>query len=313
MKFESLNDLLLAIYDEIKAVNEYKDVYSIPLSDSFYEELTKKFSLIPFNIPTLIQILVSSNYIFSFDVVKEDRKNKIRRIEGYVVTKGDIISTLKRVYEDELASLYAIEFNKKLTGDRAVEMFSPHMEEYNSQPIGRIGSIAYHLTQLARVLEWDIMKYSQKRQEELLAGEIESSPPIDSFVTEQKDDVPRSGPAAPRRTETVVKKKIMDPAEYEKFLNYSSKNSFEKTIGLYGIEFYTKVCFRDYKFSLIQSHIESGVIRRKDDLVAIKKLLIKERASADKDMKIQEYAAEINRLEKVINEKLKSLEHGSQK
>ncbi len=305
MKIESLKELLLAVYEEIKAVNEGRDIFSIPQSDTLYGELTKKFNLIPFNIPGLLRMLVASNHIFSFDIVKEDRKNKILKVEGYVVTKGDIISGLKKAYEDELTSLFAIEFNKKLTGDRVVEMFAPHMEEYNNKPIGRIGTIAYNLNQLARVLEWDIMKYSQKRLEELLDAEVASGPEFSSFISEHRERPAPQPENGHQKKDAATKKRAIDSSEYESMMNYSSKNSVEKTIAVYGIDFYTRVCFRDYRFSLIQSHIESGLIRRKDDLAAIKKLLLKERANADKDMKIQEYAADINRLEKIINDKLK--------
>jgi hypothetical protein len=307
MKFDSLKDLVLAVYEEVKAVNDYKDIYSIPLSDAFYDEITKKFGLIPFNIPTLMEMLVSSNHIFSFEVVKEDRKNKIRKVEGFVVTKGDVISALKRVYEDELASLYAIEFNKKLTGERAVEMFASHLDEYNNKPMGRIGAIAQNLSQLTRVLEWDIMKYSQKRIEDMLDSALESAPQLNCFVAEVKGDPARPAAAAGSSKPVKEKKRPPEGGDYEAFVTYSKKHSAEKTIALYGIEFYTKVCFRDYNFALIQNHIEAGVIRRKEDLATIKKLLQKERASADRDQKLQEYAAEINRLEKALNERLKSL------
>ena len=308
MEMESLQELIFAIYEDIKNDNEARDLYAVPQSDTFYNTITEKYNLIPFKIPTLMRILINSHMIFSIDIVKEDRKQKIRRIEGFIVTKGDIINDIKRVYEDELSRLYAIEFNKKLPGDKAVEVFSSHIDEFNNTPIGRVGSTAYQLTQFGKVLEWDIMKYSQKSQESLLEKEIEAHPEITSFVSEPKKSDKGAHVHKSEAPSKNIKTRPISSHDYEKFVDYSKLNSVEKTINVYGIDFYTRVCFRDYNYSLIDSHIKKGIIHKKSDLVAVKKMLLRERANADNDSKIQEYAVEINKLEKEINSRLKSLQ-----
>lgn len=307
MKCETLNDLFLAIYEEIKNANEAKDLYSIPDSDTFYKEITEKYNLIPFNIPTIMKILTDSRMIFTIDIVKEDRKNKIRRLEGYIVSKGDIINAIKRVYEDELSRLYAIEFNKKLPGDKAIEVFAPHIDEFNNTPLGKIGTIAYQLMQMGKVLEWDIMKYSQKVQEDRLKSELEQAPDISSFIAEKKTETSTKPGLMPKASPGKNIHKHVSSSEYEKFADYSKLNSPEKTLTVYGIEFYTRVCFREYNYQLMLHHVKSGLIHKKDDLVIVKKLLARERANADNDSKIQEYAAHINTLEKEINNRLKTL------
>ena len=84
-----------------------------------------------------------------------------------------------------------------------------------------------------------------------------------------------------------------------------SKNSIEKTLTVYGVEFYSRVCFREYQFGLIQKLIEDGHINERDDLMLAKKMLQKTRANSDQDLNLQKYAHDINDLEKLINEKIK--------
>ncbi len=77
---------------------------------------------------------------------------------------------------------------------------------------------------------------------------------------------------------------------------------------MYGVEFYTRLCFRDYQFSVMQKIVEEGMISKENDLKAVKTLLDKARQNSDNDVKINDYAKEINELLKTINLKLKSFQ-----
>jgi len=71
------------------------------------------------------------------------------------------------------------------------------------------------------------------------------------------------------------------------------------------VEFYSRVCFREYQFTLVQKLIEDGHIADSDDLMQAKKMLQKTRANSDQDLNLQKYAHDINDLERIINDKLK--------
>jgi hypothetical protein len=85
----------------------------------------------------------------------------------------------------------------------------------------------------------------------------------------------------------------------------SAKNSIEKNLAVYGVEFYTRVCFREYKFPLMIKIVEDGLIKTREQMMILSKMIRALRSHADQDADLFKYANDINRLEKLVNEKLK--------
>ena len=302
-----LEELLNNICIDVRKKNTERSPRSIPQSDEFYEFCSKKYKLIPFGVPALFKILVDSHKIFQFNIVEADRKERILRIDGFAVTEGNIIKSLVDFYTDELIREFSDEFAKRYSIDKILKEFMPIINDYNNTSLGRVANIVINLMSLQSVLERNIMQYGVKWQEKQLKIEIEKSDPISYFL-----DLEDGG-----RTAQVSKREALMPAgeagikktgersRLKEFTSYSNKNSIEKTLTVYGVEFYTRVCFRDNQYSLVQKLIEEGVIREKEDLLSIKRLLQRERLSSDTDMNIQKFANDINNLEKSINAILK--------
>jgi hypothetical protein len=99
--------------------------------------------------------------------------------------------------------------------------------------------------------------------------------------------------------------RAVDSADYDKFTEFSGRNPVKKTLALYGIDFYIRVCFRKYQFQHVIKLVEDSVISKDHELVQVKRLLAEVRKNADRDMKLQEFSIDINLLEKVINKNLK--------
>jgi len=302
---KDLEELLNAIYIDIRKRNSDRGLQAIPQSDEFFEQITKAYSLIPFAIPKLIKMLVDSHKVFSFTIVEADRKERIRRVEGLVVAEGNIVKDLLQRYGDELVRAYSHEFSTKYTVERIIKEFYPKLQEYNNTHIGKIAYMVINLMGIQSNLERNIMQYGVKWQEKQLKTEIENSDPIDYFIETASGIGSTDGGAkggaeqGPRAT---------DAAKYEDLKRYLTKNSVEKTITVYGIEFYSRVCFREYQFSLMQKLIEDGIVHDKDDLKLVKKMLQKTRSNSDQDLNLQKYANDINDLEKLINNKIKQSE-----
>ena len=118
MEISSVRDIVQILYREIEGRNTLRGYDSIPQSDEFVPKVVRKYGLHRESVPELLNILANSNMIFSFNTVAEDKKEKIKPIEGYVVTKGNVILNLKKFFEAELVDQYAIEFNRKLSEQR---------------------------------------------------------------------------------------------------------------------------------------------------------------------------------------------------
>jgi hypothetical protein len=301
---KDLEELLNTIYLDIRKRNGGRGLQAIPQSDEFFSQIAREYSLIPFAIPNLIKILVDSHKIFSFKIVEADRKERVHRVDGFVVSEGNVIKSLIEFFNDELIRAYTHEFSMKHSVERIIKEFLPKLGEYNNTEIGKITNIVINLMSYQSMLERNIMQYGLKWQEKQIKAEIEKSDPLSFFIEQSGGAAPEPIATAERGAEDRSSRAI-DSSKYEDFKKYQNKNSIEKTLAVYGIEFYSRVCFRDYQFQLMYKLIEEEHIHEKDDLMTVKKMLQKTRSHSDQDLNLQKYANDINGLEKLINSKIK--------
>jgi hypothetical protein len=300
-----LMDLLNNICTDIRQRNMERSNTSIPQSHEFFEHISRKYRLVPFAIPKLIKILVDSHKIFQFKVVEADRNERIRRIDGFVVTEGNVVKSLFEFYSEELVKEYSHEFARRQPLDKILRECTPKINDYNNTPLGKAANIVINLMSCQSILERNIMEYGSKWQESRLRVEVEKCDPIDSFQKKAGEDARSSlkkagSVQAARPGENLA----ADSSHYNDIKKYVSKHSIEKSLLVYGVELYTRVCFRDNQYMLIQKLVEDGIIADHGDLRAIKSLIQKERINSDTKPKLQEYALAINDLEKAVNQKL---------
>ncbi len=304
---EKLDSIIMNIYQEMRDRNYDNTPESIPLSDDFFPHISKKYGVLAFSVPKLIQVLVDSRMIFSMEVVSEERKNKILGVNGFIVTEGNILAKLRKVYEDKLIHLYSQEFHKKTTIEKIIRDLVPKLDELNNTPIGRTANIVLMIEHYSSVLARNIMDYSKKVQEKIYAESI--SQLDESTIFARTDNAKNTETKKEESNKSQTRsRRAADSDRYQEFKQYSNKHSIEKTLTLYGVDFYTRVCFRDYNFSIIEKLIQDGNIRDQRDLLVIKKYLKRERANSDQDLKLQKYANQINSLEKTINSALQNNE-----
>lgn len=298
----TLEELLITIYADIRKRNTGRGPEAIPRSDEFFDRIAKAYSLIPFAIPKLIKILVDSHKIFSFKIADADRKHHTARIDGFVVAEGPVIKSLLEHSNDELVRAYSQEFSAKYSVERIIKELFPKLDEHNNTPLGRAANTVISLMGFQSTLERNIMQYGQKWQEKQIREEIEKSDSISSFI-DAKGAL--TGGEREGADDDEKHRRATDTQKYEELKKYISKNTIGKTLNVYGVEFYARVCFREYQFTLVQKLIEDGHINKKDDLSVLKNLLRKTRANSDQDKNLQKYAHDINDLEKLINDTLK--------
>jgi len=298
---EDLSELLKNIISDVREKNQRPGPGAVPRSDEFFGELAKKYGLVPFTVPTLIRMLVSSSCLLGFTLIEEERKKKILRVEGYVVTEPGVIDPLIRYYSRELESIYMINYNKKAAYNKIIQEISPDLHVHNGTPLGICTSTLIMLSTVSDMLQWEPMKYSRKSKDRLLETEIAGGRPPSYFFASD---------SAGNGRETVQEKTAQRPdpgpsiVRYADIRKHTDSNTIQKSLAVYGVEFYTRVCFREYQFALIYRIIQDGIITEKKDLSVIRELIARERTRADKDLRIQGFAGDINALEKLINERL---------
>lgn len=301
---KDLEELLNTIYIDIRKENCERGPRGIPQSDTFYDYLTKTYSVIPYTIPNLIKILLDTHKIFSFNTVEANNKKQIRRVEGFVVAEGNIIKSLLEFFSDELMREYSHEFSTKYSVEKIIKEFYPKLGEYNNTVLGKTATIVINLMSIQAGLERAIMQYNPKWQEKQIKIEIEKTDGISAFI-DRPGKPQRKGEGGGANDDKDNNRRVTDTPRYDEFKKYVSKNTIEKTLVVYGAEFYSRVCFREYQFSLMQKLIEDGRISEAVDLHVVKKMLQKTRANSDQDLNLQKYAHDINDLEKTINQKIK--------
>ena len=170
-----------------------------------------------------------------------------------------------------------------------------------------MANIAISLGYFEKNLEWNISKYNAAFQAKELDVQLSIAGSLDFYLQKKDGAVKETGKmSAQKKSDDNNSRRAVDAEHIDEFRDYLKKNTLERTLNVYGVEFYTRVCFRDYQFSQIRRVIDFGLVKKRTDLMTIKRLLLRERGNADQDLKIQEYAQEINLLEKAINDKLKT-------
>ncbi len=276
---------------------------SVPLTTEFFDYLTEKYNLIPFTIPRIMKMLIDSHMIVSFPVIEADRRTKARRNEGYVIADTDIIGSLIPVYEEALKNAYAQQFGKRYNIERIMQEFIPLLDKYNNTDVGKAATIVLNLRDIRGNLIKNAVKYNEKWQESQIVIELKKAEPLSYYINAVAKGM--AGPEGNQDKNEVREKRSGEQERAAELKKHAKRESIESTLAVYGIEFYTRVCFKDYQYTLIQKLVDQGVINKKQDLAIIKRMLQKERQNSDRDPRINEYATDINSLEKVINGKLK--------
>lgn len=306
----TLKSLLEEIHFEIEKRNGKVDDNSIPTCRDFYPYLGEKYDLDEIKIPDLIGILVNSHKIFNFDIVKEDKSINVECEYGFVVAEMTIVNSLAKKFEKELVRVYFEEFERHLSPQKILDELKFTIDEHNNTPLGRFGNIALNLREYEEILKSDYSytrdarRYSTEWKEKKFKKELTGAEEIEFYL--KLRDIPEINEkkAVPEKMEKKNRRQVDKIKNVDSVLN-NMKSSMEKNLAVYGIEFYTRVCFREYKFPLMIKILEDGLIKSKEEIQIISKMIQTLRSHADKDADLHKHAHEINRLEKLVNEKMK--------
>jgi hypothetical protein len=306
----TLKSLLEEIHFEIEKRNGKADDNSIPTSIDFFPYLGKKYRLDEKKIPDLIGILTNSHKIFNFDIVKEDKAGNVECEYGFVVAEISIVNSLAKKFEKEVVRVYFEELEKHLSPQKIIDELKYSIDSYNNTTLGRLGNIVLKLSEYGEILKSDYSyarearQYSTEWKENRFEKELKGAGEIDFYLKLEEKPEQEERKRSPEKQVKKKRRQVDKVSNADSVVN-NMKSSMEKNLAVYGIEFYTRVCFREYKFPLMIKIVEDGLIKNRGEMQVLSKMIRSLRSHADKDSELHRHANDINKLEKLVNEKLK--------
>ncbi len=293
------------IYEEIRKQNSNNDTTAIPHSDDFIRKASSLVGANPDLVKRILQVLVNSHKIFSFEIILPDALRDLPGIDGYVVADLNVVRRLKNVFYKELTYLYNQQFNKTSQAHQIIKDIFPVIRSFNNTPLGITANKAIMLEELEKLMEKHFNEYTEDYKEKQFNLEIsranlerlipaEKTRPAQEKKSSEKK-MPTASPAAAEKSQRAV-----DSQSYNEFIVKKSKYPLQRILNIYGIDFFCKVNLRNYQFRYLQQLVKDGQISKRSDLMHLREMLKTVRQNMNIDPKLKEHEDEIFELEKTI-------------
>ncbi|MCX7679614.1 MAG: hypothetical protein N2316_10400 [Spirochaetes bacterium] len=295
------------IYDEIKKQNSADDTKAIPHSDVFIRKVSALVGATPELVKQIIQILVNSHKIFSFEIILPDQLRNLPGVYGYVIADLNTIRRLKNIFYKELMYQYTKQFNKTAQVHQIIKEIFPVIRSYNNTPLGIAANKSIMLDEFEKLIEKKYSEYTEDYKEKQLALEI-SRANLEKLIETSHLKTVSAQTAYEKKTATPLSsalretgQRAVDSKSYNEFLSKKNKYPLQRIINIYGIDFFYKVNLRNYQFSYLKQLIKDGQIAKRSDLVHLREMLKTVRQNINNDPKLKEYENEIFELERTIS------------
>ncbi len=293
------------LYEEIKKRNAGNDEKSIPQSDEFIRLMSATLGVGMDTVKKLIDVLVKSHMVFSFEIVHKDELRNTPAVEGYVITDLNAIRRLKSSFQKILVEYYAKEFRKDLMPHQVVKEIFPIIKSLNNTPIGKIANKAIMLEEFDRLLEKEFQNYTASFQDRQLEIELRNANLDGADAKKEvkdlksralREDVESGGETPSERA--------VDSKRYSDFISKKNKYPLQRIINIYGMDFFLKVNLRNYQYGYLKKLIEDGQISKRSDLVMLRDMLRVVKGNVSRDPAIAEHIDEVYELEKALLHKV---------
>ncbi len=292
-----LKQFIEEVFRKIVEYNSKINHEAIPHSDAFEREIRSLIGIGKAEFDRIIGLLKDSHRIFTFEIVKEDRENEIRRVEGYVESDLQTLRKLKNYFQKLLMDEYETQYHKRMLVHQIVKDMYARPGFYKNTLIGQIGNKAIMLEEYENLMERNFTEYSDiwktRKFAEILA-EAEATP-----LQGEKEDA--GGDTAPA---TAASKRAVDSPHYADFTSQQTKQSLSKVLQIYGVEFFFRINLRKYNFDLLREIVERGEIDRRADLQILKEMIQKMKQNTDRDPELSSHTEQIYRLERIISRQM---------
>lgn len=295
--------MLQKFADEIfKIIVEYNSKgnhESIPHSDIFEKEVQALMGIGKADIDHIIKILKDAHKIFSFEIIKEDKENDITRIDGYVEADLQTVRKLKNFFQKLLMDEYEKQLNKRMLVHQIIKDIYYRPQFYKNTLLGQIGNKAIMLNEYELLMERNFNEYTDtwksKKFLELHAS-LSDKLPSETAAPETKKSETDKTPARNHRA--------VDSPLYDDYSTDNARQSIDKVLEIYGVNFFFRINLRKYNFNLLKEVLENGIITRREDLVIIKDLIQKTKANIGNDPGLSENSDKIYKLERIVSRQI---------
>lgn len=287
------------IFKKIVEYNSKMNHESIPHSDLFEKEIRSLLGIDRPDIDRIIRILKESHKVFTFEIIKEDPSNEIKRVDGYVETDLPTIRKLKNYFQKFLMDEYERQFTKRQLVHQIQKDIYSRPAFYKNTLIGQIANKAIMLEEYENFIERNFTEYTDTWKAKKYAELITLTDNKLLSINQEQTPAP-----TPDTTETKISMRAIDSPQYQEYNSDKSNQSLDKVLQIYGVEFFFRINLRKYNFDLLEQIIESGEIDRRNDLLLLKNMIQKMKSNIDKDTKLLDYADKIYKLERIVSRRM---------
>lgn len=290
-----LREKTLAVHQRIAEQNAVPDDNAIPHSDVFFRETE---SILGIDLPDqkkIITILKDSHFILTIEIVKEDRKNDIKRVEGYVNATLPNVLALKNYFQKALMDRYEREYKQRLMVHQIVKEIYSRGASFMNTPLGQLANKAIMLEEYEHLIEKEFQEFTDAWKDKKLDEIIE--------IYESKSVKDRKSKEKPEEKKTDAEsdvKRAVDTKEYHDLIQ-GEHRSMKKMINIYGVEFFFRVNLRNCNFENLALAIENKEIHRRTDLRMLKEMIAKMKINMENDSKLAENSENLRKLERLIS------------
>ncbi len=296
-----LKKLCEDIYGLISISNSKDNIDAVPNSDLFLREITSVLGADINIIRRAINILKEAHKILTIEVVQEDKQNNIKRIEGYVEADFKTIQRLKNIYQKSLMDEYELQYHKRLMTHQIIKEIYSRIGSFKNTPIGQLANKAIMLEEFGHLLEKNYSEYTDSWKSKKINELFEKTENMETPSADKSNDSIATVPPAAAAPEEALPKRAVDSGEFNELSQQISPQAVQKLMNIYGVNFFFRVQLRKYNFIQLKEILDSGILRKREDLKLLKDMIKKVKENYSVDTKLSEHWEDLNSLDHAVS------------
>ena len=151
------------------------------------------------------------------------------------------------------------------------------------------------------MIEKDYKEFTEEWKDENLKIQIEINKELLADYHDKKKDKAAVEEGPPARKKKAAYVRAVDTPQHEEYMNQVSSGSVNKLLQIYGVDFFFRVNLRKCNFEFISQALDTGVIDRKKDLLALKEMMRVVKSHLGADAELEKHYEEIMSLDRKIS------------
>jgi hypothetical protein len=310
------------IYGRVSAKNGELSPTAIPHSDSFLKLIQGELGLSADSARLILRLLNESHKIFTIEIVAEDSRRGVEKVEGYILADRDTITKLRGYFQDVLCKIYEKQFHKHLMVHQVIKEIFPIIKSFNNTELGQVTNKAIMLTEYERLLVKHPDEYTAEWQETSMLsisrregfdyipkvdlGDLSIDLPTEK--AEEKVETVSGTTLTPNQPRSAASQgafsRAIDSPAYKEFSEKKDSYPLQRILNIYGLDFFLKVHLRKCQFAYLRQVVEDKQITKKSDLLLLRELLEKTKNHMAEDPEIEKNKIDFYSLERSVSHAL---------